>query len=68
MRHTLLMLLALVKAVQAVKGSPERPEVDRLEALGERYRPYRSVATQLYWHHYLSSSCSPSLHGRRLSS
>jgi DNA-3-methyladenine glycosylase II len=47
--------LALVKAVQAVKGLPERPEVDRLEALGERYRPYRSVATQLYWHHYLNA-------------
>jgi len=47
--------LALVKAVQAVKGLAERPDVDRLEALGERYRPYRSVATQFFWHHYLNA-------------
>ena len=47
--------LALVKAVQAVKGLAERPGHERLEELGERYRPYRSVATQLYWHHYLNA-------------
>ena len=47
--------LALVKAVQAVKGLAERPDVDRLEALGGGYRPYRSVATQLLWHHYLNA-------------
>ena len=47
--------LALVKAVQSVKGLAERPGPERLDELGERYRPYRSVATQLYWHHYLNA-------------
>ena len=47
--------LALVKAVQAVKGLTERPGPELLEELGERYRPYRSVATQLYWHQYLNA-------------
>ncbi len=45
--------LALVKALQAVKGLDEKPAREDLEALGERYRPYRSVATQLFWHYYL---------------
>lgn len=46
--------LALVKAVQAVKGLEEKPDADTVEALGERYRLYRSVATQLFWHYYLN--------------
>jgi len=46
--------LALVKALQAVKGLGDKPARDQLEALGERYRPYRSVATQLFWHYYLN--------------
>jgi DNA-3-methyladenine glycosylase II len=45
--------LALHKSVQAVKGLSERPHADYLAALGERYRPYRSVATHIYWRHYL---------------
>jgi DNA-3-methyladenine glycosylase II len=47
--------LALVKAVQVLKGLDERPDKSWLEELGERYRPYRSVATHIYWHYYLSS-------------
>ena len=46
--------LALVKAIQAVKGLQERPDAGFLDELGQRYRPLRSVATQLYWHQYLS--------------
>jgi len=47
--------LALIKAVQTIKSLPERPDAMALEELGERYRPFRSVATQLYWHAYLNS-------------
>ena len=47
--------LALVKAVQAVKGLDARPEPAWLGELGESYRPYRSVATHIYWHHYLNT-------------
>ncbi|MFN2288481.1 MAG: DNA-3-methyladenine glycosylase, partial [Chromatocurvus sp.] len=46
--------LALVKAIQVVKGLRERPDAAFLEELSEQYRPLRSVATQLYWHQYLS--------------
>ncbi len=46
--------LALVKAIQTIKNLPERPDAMTLDALGERYRPFRSVATQLYWHAYLN--------------
>jgi len=45
--------LALVKAVMELKGHAERPAADHLEALGERYRPVRSVAALIYWRHYL---------------
>jgi DNA-3-methyladenine glycosylase II len=45
--------LALVKAIQTVKRLPETPDAEVLDELGERYRPLRSVATQLYWHQYL---------------
>ena len=41
-------------ALQAVKGLDEKPAQEDLVALGERYRPYRSVATQLFWHYYLN--------------
>ncbi|KGE04934.1 HhH-GPD base excision DNA repair family protein [Pseudohaliea rubra DSM 19751] len=36
---------ALVRALQALKGLQERPGPERLDELGEHYRPYRSVAT-----------------------
>ncbi|KGE04943.1 DNA-3-methyladenine glycosylase family protein [Pseudohaliea rubra] len=51
--------LALVKAVQAVKGLEDTPGPEALEALGERYRPFRSVATQLFWHYYLNRKAEP---------
>lgn len=46
--------LALVKAIQTLKGLERRPDSAYLETLGDRYRPFRSVATRIYWHHYLS--------------
>lgn len=47
--------LALIRAIQAVKGLPERPDAARLTALAEPWRPLRSVAVRLLWHQYLSS-------------
>jgi DNA-3-methyladenine glycosylase II len=47
--------LALVKAVMSVKGIGDKPDARTLEELGERYRPYRSVATGILWRHYLYS-------------
>jgi DNA-3-methyladenine glycosylase II len=45
--------LALVKAIAALKPCPAKPDPGWLEDFGEQYRPYRSVATRIYWQHYL---------------
>jgi len=44
--------LALVKALREVKGAG--PSREELLAIGDVYRPFRSVAAQLYWQHYLN--------------
>ena len=46
--------LALVSAVQRAFGLPARPTREQLLHLGEAWRPWRSVATRLLWHAYLS--------------
>ena len=46
--------LALVKAVQELKGGGVMADAAALQDVGERYRPLRSVATRLFWHHYLN--------------
>ncbi len=46
--------LALHVAAQQVKGLPERPGADELERLAEPWRPWRTVAAHILWHHYLS--------------
>jgi DNA-3-methyladenine glycosylase II len=46
--------LALVKAVQELKGLDAPPTRDEFRDLGEPWRPWRSVAVRLLWHHYLN--------------
>ena len=46
--------LALAVAVKQVKRLRERPTEEELEAISIRWRPLRSVAARLLWHHYLS--------------
>lgn len=46
--------LALQIAVQQVKGLPTRPTPLQMDALGDSWRPFRSVAARILWHHYLS--------------
>ncbi len=46
--------LALVKAVQNLKGLEALPTRDEFEALGEPWRPWRSIAARMLWHHYLN--------------
>ena len=46
--------LALVKAVRDLKGLNGLPGADEFEALGEAWRPWRSVAARLLWNHYLN--------------
>jgi DNA-3-methyladenine glycosylase II len=47
--------LALQIAVQQVKGLRKRPTAEKLEKMSEAWRPWRSVATRIFWHHYLST-------------
>ncbi len=47
--------LALVIAAQRVKGLEARPNPEEFRDLGEAWRPWRSVAARLLWHHYLSA-------------
>lgn len=46
--------LALVVAAQQIKGLDSRPSPEEFRELGEPWRPWRSVAARLLWHHYLS--------------
>lgn len=46
--------LALAVAVRRVKQLDSNPNPAVLHELGESYRPWRSVAARLFWHHYLS--------------
>lgn len=46
---------ALVVAAREVKGLEQDPTPVEMEALGEAWRPWRSVASRLLWHHYLNT-------------
>lgn len=46
--------LALRVAVQRFKGLAEKPVSTHMEAIGEAWRPYRSVAAGILWHGYLN--------------
>jgi DNA-3-methyladenine glycosylase II len=46
--------LALRIAVKEVKGLKEQPTLEELVLLAEPWQPYRSYATKLLWHYYLS--------------
>jgi DNA-3-methyladenine glycosylase II len=45
--------IALATSVGAVKGLGHRPDPTELAAIGEAWRPWRSVAARLFWHDYL---------------
>ena len=47
--------IALQQAIAEVKSLPGRPDVARMDAIAEPWRPWRAVAARILWHHYLSS-------------
>ena len=47
--------IALQAAVQDIKGLGEGPDPGALAEIGEQWRPWRSVAARILWHHYLSA-------------
>ena len=46
--------IALASAAQDVKQLTARPTPAELATIGDPWRPWRSVAARLLWHHYLS--------------
>jgi DNA-3-methyladenine glycosylase II len=44
--------LALMIAVERLKGLPARPGPKQMIVLGEAWRPWRAVAARLLWHYY----------------
>ncbi|HBB86026.1 MAG TPA: DNA-3-methyladenine glycosylase 2 family protein [Blastocatellia bacterium] len=46
--------LALAIAVKQLRGLKVRPGPDELDEIGERWRPFRSVAARMLWQYYLA--------------
>ncbi|UCH83279.1 MAG: DNA-3-methyladenine glycosylase 2 family protein [Candidatus Latescibacterota bacterium] len=46
--------LALIVAIQDLRGLDERPGFEEVEEIGEPWRPWRAVAARMLWHYYLS--------------
>ncbi|GGH22867.1 DNA-3-methyladenine glycosylase family protein [Mucilaginibacter phyllosphaerae] len=46
--------LAIVNAVKRLKGLPKETPKEELVMIAEQWRPYRTVASMLLWHYYLS--------------
>jgi DNA-3-methyladenine glycosylase II len=44
---------ALATGATELLALPKRPTFDELEAMAERWHPYRAVAARIIWHHYL---------------
>lgn len=47
--------LAMVNAFKEVKGLAAKAGKEKIVLLAESWRPYRSIATYLLWHHYIKS-------------
>ena len=47
--------IALQAAAYEIKDLEARPDTDQLTEIGEQWRPWRSVAAHILWHHYLST-------------
>lgn len=53
--------LALVNAIKMVKQLPSVTKEELLQ-LSEQWKPYRSIATMLFWHHYIKKKNIKLLH------
>ncbi|WP_370580399.1 DNA-3-methyladenine glycosylase family protein [Mucilaginibacter sp. FT3.2] len=47
--------LAAVNALKRVKGLPKETTREQLIAIAEQWAPYKTVASMLLWHYYLSA-------------
>ena len=53
--------LALAAAAAALKSLPARPGPKPLRALAEQWKPYRSLAARLLWHHWRHLTGRPAI-------
>jgi DNA-3-methyladenine glycosylase II len=53
--------LALVNAIKMVKQLPSATKED-LVTMSEKWKPYRSIATMLFWHYYIKKKNIKILH------
>jgi DNA-3-methyladenine glycosylase II len=51
--------IALAESVGQVKALGHRPDAAEMAAIGEVWRPWRSVAARLFWHDYLGRRGRP---------
>lgn len=47
--------LALLRAIQELKGLPATPSAKEGDAIAEAWKPWRGVAARMLWYQYLSS-------------
>lgn len=47
--------LAMVKALKEVKQLPKQTAKEELLQIAESWRPYRTIAAMLLWHHYIKT-------------
>ncbi|MDB5110085.1 MAG: DNA-3-methyladenine glycosylase 2 family protein, partial [Mucilaginibacter sp.] len=47
--------LAAVNALKHLKNIPADTNKDEIYAVATQWQPYRTIATMLLWHYYLSS-------------
>jgi DNA-3-methyladenine glycosylase II len=50
--------LALLIAMQELKRFSVKPTQEQFDEIGERWRPYRSIAARMLWHFYLKGRYS----------
>lgn len=51
--------LAAVNALKRIKGLPASTTKEEVMSIAEKWKPYRTVATMLLWHFYLSAPKKP---------
>jgi DNA-3-methyladenine glycosylase II len=47
--------LAMVNALKQIKSLPSTTSKEELIKVAEPWRPYRSIASMILWHHYIQT-------------
>ena len=57
--------IALMNTLKKIKKLQTHPSPAALSAITEAWRPFRSVAARMLWHHYLSEKAQTSFTGKK---